>query len=257
MISTSLLIGLIIGFTAGRLIPGGPINSYNSNLNTNQNLAANGQNNNQEQTQIGGTNAQTPPTETPKITIPSLDYSKVNVYKTTDGNWAIGSKNAKVIIDEYSDFQCPFCLRYISQTFPQIFNEYIVTGKIAYVFHNYPLNFHPQAQQAAVAAACAGDQNKFWEMHDELYNTQDSWSGQSETYANTFKSIAQKLGLDVNKFNQCVSSDKFKNQILGDLNKGTKKGVSGTPTFFINGTDPIVGAQEFDTFKQALDKKIK
>lgn len=255
MLSTALLMGLIIGFTIGRVIPNVPT------LDS-KNVAANALNADSTKTAANNTNPTQPADGTtqaaqqePQFPTANIDYSTATIAKTTDGNWTLGDKKAKITMEEYSDFQCPYCHSYFANTFPQLYKDYIATGKVYYIYHNFPLSFHPQAQKAAEAAACAGEQNKFWEMHDALFNGQNDWSFQTGTYLQTFQELAQKLGLDMNKFNQCVNSDQFSALIKKDLAAGNKKGITGTPTFLVNGGNEIVGAQEYSAFQDALTPK--
>jgi protein-disulfide isomerase len=163
-----------------------------------------------------------------------------------------GSSNAKVIIVEFSDFQCPFCARFATQTLPQIEEKYIKTGKVKLVYRDFPLNFHQYAQKAAEAAECADEQGKFWEYHDILFQKLSEWATVGES---KFKEYAQQLGLDMQKFNQCLDSGKYANEVQKDYNDGLKYGVSGTPTFFINGIK-IVGAQPYSVFEQIIEQEL-
>jgi protein-disulfide isomerase len=163
-----------------------------------------------------------------------------------------GSPNAKVTIVEFSDFQCPFCARFAAQTLPQIEEKYIKTGKVKLVYRDFPLNFHQYAQKAAEAAECADEQGKFWEYHDILFQKQSEWATVGES---KFKEYAQQLGLNTQKFNQCLDSGKYANEVQKDYNDGLKYGVSGTPTFFINGIK-VVGAQPYSVFEQIIEQEL-
>ncbi len=161
-------------------------------------------------------------------------------------NPAKGSKNAKVVIVEFSDFECPFCAR-VNPALKQIEQEY--GSKIAIYFRNFPLPFHGNAQKAAEAAQCANEQGKFWEMHDILFDNQQALDVAS------LKGYARNLGLDTAKFNDCLDSGKTASIVQNDLAAGRVYGVSGTPTFFINGK-ALVGAQPYSAFKQAIDAEL-
>ena len=160
-----------------------------------------------------------------------------------------GDINAPVTIVEFSDFECPFCERYYSQTYKQIDEQYIQTGKVRYVFRDYPLSFHPDAQKAAEAAQCADDQGKFWEMHDMIFENQHAMG------VSNLKSYAEGMGLDTQLFNQCLDSGEYSQEVLDDQQDGARLGVSGTPSFFINGK-MLVGAQPFETFKEAIEAEL-
>lgn len=180
---------------------------------------------------------------------------KVDV--SVDDDPSVGSERAKVTIVEFSDFECPFCRRFWKDTLPQIKNEYIDTGKVKFVYRDYPLPFHPGAQPAAEGAECADDQGKFWEMHDKIFAEQEKQGqGTIQFGVQDVKTWASQIGLDINSFNQCLDSGKYKSEVEKDFADGSAYGVSGTPTLFINGS-PIVGAQPFSVFKAEIDKILK
>ncbi len=156
-----------------------------------------------------------------------------------------GSPDAKVTIVEFSDFECPFCQR-AEPTVRQVMNDY--AGKVRLVYMQFPLSFHPNAQKAAEANECAGDQGKFWEYHDKLFDS-------ARLDAPSLKSQAAALGLDVVKFNSCLDSGANAAKVAAMQGMGSQNGVSGTPTFFING-QPLVGAQPYSNFKAVLDQQL-
>ena len=161
----------------------------------------------------------------------------------------LGSKSAKVTIVEFSDYECPFCGRHFEQTYPQLKKDYIDTGKVKLVFKDFPLGFHAQAQKAAEAARCAGEQEKYWEMHDKLFSNQESLSVENE------KKWAKDLGLNSGKFDSCLDSGKYAKDIQADSSYGQSIGVSGTPSFFVNGKQ-LVGAQPYSAFQAAIDAEL-
>jgi len=167
-----------------------------------------------------------------------------------DDDPSIGSPDAPVTIIEFSDFQCPFCARFSLDTLPQLKENYISKGKVRMVFRDFPLGFHAQALPAAEAAECADEQGKFWEMHDKIFQNQGSLGTSS------YKQWAKDLGLDSAKFDACLDSGKYANEVNKDLQDGQSAGVSGTPTFFINGKE-VVGAQPFSVFQQVIDAELK
>ena len=160
-----------------------------------------------------------------------------------------GDKNAKVTIVEFSDYQCPFCGRFFRDTLPQIEEQYVRTGKIKMVFRDFPLSFHENAQKAGEAAECAEDQDKYWEMHDKLFQNQQKLA------VTDLKQYAADLKLDTKKFNDCLDSSKHKAEVQKDMADGSSYGVSGTPAFFINGRK-LVGAQPFSAFKSIIDAEL-
>jgi protein-disulfide isomerase len=171
---------------------------------------------------------------------------------SSDDDPVKGSKDAKVVIVEFSDFQCPFCARFFDQTLPLIERDYIKTGKVQLVYRDFPLSFHQYAQKAAEAAQCANEQGKFWEYHDLLFKNQNEWISAGEA---KLLDYAKALELDTNKFNSCLTTGKYESEVKKDFQDGLQYGVQGTPTFFINGI-PIVGAQPYEAFKQVIDQQL-
>lgn len=155
---------------------------------------------------------------------------------------------------EFSDFQCPFCAKFWAQTFTLIEQEYIKKRKVKFVYRDFPLDFHEQALNASIAAECAKEQGKFWEMHDKIYAGQNKWSN-NKNAAETFKIYASELNLGMRQFNDCSDSGKYANEVLKDLQDGIRVGVGGTPTFFINGI-PVRGAQPFEVFRQIIEAEL-
>jgi protein-disulfide isomerase len=177
---------------------------------------------------------------------------------TVDGAPFLGEKNAKVTLVEFSDYQCPFCARNFQQTFPQVMAEYVKTGKVKYVFRDFPLeSIHPLAFKASEAARCSGEQGKYWEMHDTLF------SNQTKLTPPDLEAHAKAVGVDAAKFKQCLDSGKQAAKIRADLADGRQAGVSGTPGFFVGLTQSsgptfkavkfISGAQPYANFKDAIE----
>ncbi len=167
---------------------------------------------------------------------------------SADDDASKGSDNAPVVMIEFSDFECPFCTRFWRDTLPQIEKEYIDTGKVKFVYRDYPLGFHQNAQKAAEAAECADDQGKFWEYHDKLFET-------GALSVTSLKQHVVDLGLDTEKFDDCLDSGKYTSEVQKDFQDGQAAGVTGTPAFFING-QKITGAQPFSAFKQVIDTEL-
>jgi protein-disulfide isomerase len=158
-----------------------------------------------------------------------------------------GSKDAKIKIVEFGDFQCPYCKQALEsvKAIQQQFGD-----TIFFQFRDFPVvDSHAEAYNAALGAECAHEQGdeKFWQFHDRLYQFQDELSTEVIT------SIAQRIGLDVAKFNLCFSSKKYADEIQRDYNDGLAAGVTGTPTFFINGRR-IPGAIPSDIFVKVIQK---
>lgn len=176
--------------------------------------------------------------------------------KLTAGTFpAKGNKDAKVTIVEFADFRCPFCEKFFSDTEPQILKDYVDTGKAKFIFRNYAF-LGPASVVAANAAECANEQGKFWDMYDYLYKNQPSESDISMyTVANLTSGAATAIGLNTDQFSSCLSSNKYDKNQAADLAEGQSIGVSGTPTFYINGTQ-LVGAQPYASIKAVIDQEL-
>lgn len=160
-----------------------------------------------------------------------------------------GNKNAKVTLVEYSDFECPFCVRHVA-TLEQALKDY--PNDVRLVYRHFPLSFHPEAQKAAEASECAAQQGKFWEMHDEIFkaNTAGMMS------VAKWKEIARTLKMDGAKFDKCLDSGETAARVAQDLQEGSVAGVGGTPGTFVNG-QLVEGAVPYATFKQIIDAQVK
>lgn len=170
-----------------------------------------------------------------------------------DGNYALGDEDAPVTIVEFTDFQCPFCQRAHQQTFPQIVQEYIETGNVRYTVRHFPLPFHQQAAKASEAAECAGKiggDDAFFAYSDVLFDNQEALDIAS------LKSYAGEIGIDQAEFDSCLDSGEFSQLVQDDVNTGRELGVSGTPSFFVNG-NKIVGAQPYSVFKAAIEAELE
>jgi protein-disulfide isomerase len=176
---------------------------------------------------------------------PTIDYNKV--HNLPVGTSAIkGNKNAPITVVEFSDFQCPYCARF-SPTIDQVLKAY--PNEVKFVYKDFPLSFHKQAKNAAKAARAAGEQGKFWEMHDLIFEKYNLLTQEM------FKEFAAKLNLDINKFLADFNSNKYDQLIQQDINLGRQSGVSGTPTLYMNGKR--MQARSFDAFKQSIDAILK
>jgi protein-disulfide isomerase len=160
---------------------------------------------------------------------------------------AKGAEDAWVTIVEISDFQCPFCKR-VGDTLKEVEQKY---GKdVRVVFKHNPLPFHNRAKPAALAAECANEQGKFWQMHDELFGNQQALEDAA------LEANAQKIGLNMGKWKECVSSGKYNAKLDADQQMANQFGARGTPAFFINGRF-LSGAQPFDNFKSIIDEELQ
>ena len=138
-----------------------------------------------------------------------------------------GDDKAKVMIVEFSDYECPFCGRFYTGSLPELNKNYVETGKAKLAFKDFPLSFHQQAQKASEAAECAGEQGQYWEMHDKLFENQKALTVPS------LKQYAAGLGLNTADFDSCLDSGKFAQNVQDDFKEGQVATVSGTPSFFL------------------------
>lgn len=173
-----------------------------------------------------------------------------------DDSRSIGDPNAPVTIIEYSDFQCPFCYRYVTTTFPQLKQEYIDTGKVRYVFRNFiAATSHTSAPAAAIASLCAANQGTFWSFHDRLFAEPSTWSADVKQTPAILESYALDLGLNVEQFQTCVASTEIAQQLDDENAEARRLGAIGTPAFFVNDKF-ISGAQSFNAFKAFIENEL-
>lgn len=199
-----------------------------------------------------------------KVSQNSSTQTPVVVQENVDTNApTLGDASAPVTIVEYGHFKCPFCNRFSRETEPQIVEKYIKTGKVKFVWKDFPFEGGDSAR-ASEAGHCAQDQGKFWEYHNSLFSyIWDNYYGkginaeETEIFTDTrLKEFAGQLGLDATKFNSCLDSGKYKQLVQDNYKEGIAKGVKSTPTFFIN-DQKVVGAQPFSVFSQVIDSQLK
>jgi protein-disulfide isomerase len=159
----------------------------------------------------------------------------------------------KVVVEEFSDFQCPFCQNFFNTTYKQIKAKYIDTNKITFVYRHFPLSFHQNAQISAEASECANIQGEFWSYHDTLFTNSKS-DGTGLTVSD-LKKYAVQLGLNVSEFNSCLDEGKMAAVVTSDFSAGQAAGISGTPTFSIDGK-LIVGALPFSEFEKEIEAAL-
>lgn len=180
---------------------------------------------------------------------PNAPAAPVDMKTLLDDDAVKGDPKAPVTIIEFSDYECPFCARFYSQTYLQIEEQYIKTGKVKLIYRDFPLSFHAQAQKAAEAAECAGEQGKYYEMHNKLFE-----EGVQGGVA-SFKQFAKDLSLSTTKFNDCLDKGKMAAEVQKDFLDGQRAGIQGTPGFFVNG-QLISGAQPFSVFQQVIEAEL-
>ena len=191
---------------------------------------------------------------------PMPSQAKVqNVEIELNDNPAQGNEGAPLVIVEFSDYQCSFCARHTQQTYPEIYEKYIKTGKLRYVFMDKPLPSHDNSTQAAEAAHCAAEQGKFLEMHEELLYEPES--------IKDFTSLASELDLDIKKFESCMNSKKYTDKVASNLSLAKKLEVPSVPGFVIASRDPsnpqkvkgisyIRGAKPFSRFQMEIEQAL-
>jgi protein-disulfide isomerase len=178
---------------------------------------------------------------------PSIPLPKAEGYVT-------GKPDAPVEIIEYADFECPGCGQFAAVTEPDIRSKLIDTGEARFRFMDHPLiEIHKNTMAASLAAACANEQGKFWEMHDRIFMGQPDWSGYATANPKKFfKQYAGELGADVAKWEQCFDGQKLVAQIEANRNEGLQRGIRGTPTFIVGGR-MLTGAPTYDNIKALVD----
>lgn len=171
-----------------------------------------------------------------------------------EGHPARGRLDAKVVLVEFSDYECPFCQRHTNGVGKQINEKYVASGQLRHVFVNNPLPIHPEARLLATAALCAGDQNRYWEMHDLLFSTQIKTNDE-------VMATSAKLSLDSDQFQKCLSRDAIAKQIDQDIEIAKGLQLSGTPSFALGRLDAsgrlkpqriITGAQPLEVFEKEI-----
>lgn len=178
----------------------------------------------------------------------------------------LGQKSAPVTLVEFVDYECPFCKRFIDQTFSDIKKNYIDTGKVKVIMRNFPLSFHQNAHKESQAALCARDQGGdsiYYKFHDEIFKR--TTSNGTGLALDQLPKIANDLGIDGSKLQGCLDSDKYKAKVDQDISEGTKAGVSGTPAFFVGKSTSgneidgqiVVGAQPYSAFQTIIDQLLK
>jgi protein-disulfide isomerase len=187
-----------------------------------------------------------PPDAAGAAALPQATQAVQRIEVATGDDPSLGPADAPVTIIEFSDYECPYCRKWFTEAWPQIQKAY--PNQVRLVYRDFPLSFHANSQGAALAASCAGEQGKFWPYHDLLFS---GAALGSDTYA----SYASQLKLDMTQFQDCVASQKYLNNVMADLQYGSNLGITGTPTFFINGI-PLVGAQPFSAFKAIIDREL-
>ncbi len=167
----------------------------------------------------------------------------------------MGDPNAPVKIIEFSDFQCPYCKRFSDETEKQIVDTYVATGKVYFEYRSFGEFIGVESRRAAEAAYCAGDQNKFWEMHDIIFANQNG-ENKGAFIDRRLQAFAEKVGVDMVTFNDCFTSGKYSKLVDQDGAAGQQAGVQATPSFTVNG-QLVEGAQPFSEFQKIIEAELK
>jgi len=179
----------------------------------------------------------------------SVNFVPYRLPFNNEGAPTIGKADAPVKLVEFSDFQCPFCNRFYP-TLKKVEQKY--GDKVQIVYRQYPIpSLHANAFKAAEASLCANEQGKFWEMHDLMFEEQ------SRLLVSDLKEKAVRLGMDKNKFDKCMDTGRFTEQVQNDMREGNRIGINGTPAVFINGVELKGGAVPFETVAKAIDKELE
>ncbi len=184
----------------------------------------------------------------------STDVSE-SAANPVDDPRAQGDPDAPIVVVEFSDFQCPFCASFSREVRPRIEERYISTGKVRFVYRDFPLmSIHPGALLAAHIANCAGEQGAFWQMHERIFAGMErrEWSSGSADDFRTFLKYAEELNLDAARVQQCVESNRYGPRIQSDMREAQQAGVRSTPSFLING-QLLVGAQPFEVWERIFE----
>lgn len=185
-------------------------------------------------------------------------HGKTPDFLIQDDDVVRGDPKAPITLLEYSDFTCGFCEKFFHETFPKLLSEYIETGKVRFVYRDFPRGMGSPLR-AADAARCAGEQKAYWPMHDRLFNSQ------GQLAPDNLKQYAKELNLHVDQFSECLASHRYMEDIEKDLQDAGSLGIRGTPAFVLFPTilpeDPhlilIPGAFPYETFKEEIDKLLK
>jgi len=169
--------------------------------------------------------------------------------------YTLGSDSAPIEITEYSDFECPFCASFATVQMPVIREQLIATGRVRWRYRDFPLPTHSYSRYAALAAQCAGEQGKFWEMHDQLF-TNHQWAQTAKNPRGLFRDFVRAIGLDLDKYDACMDGQRYAGRIQASVQEGEARGVKGTPSFYVNGR-PYQGRSASDDFKALVDSLTK
>ena len=189
----------------------------------------------------------------PKVTSRTMDP---NLPKLKAEGYVIGSPTAPVEVVEFADFECPGCGQFATLTEPDIRAKYVNTGLIRMRYMNFMIESHRNTWDASLAASCANEQGKFWEMHDALFRDQDKWNSEATSNPKkVMRGMAEALGLNLSQYDSCIDTEKFRAQVQANFQEGITRGVNQTPTFLI-GDKMYPGGLPWDEFKKVVDVEL-
>jgi protein-disulfide isomerase len=185
-------------------------------------------------------------------------WGQTDPFHIRENDWVRGDKGAPVTILEYSDFTCGYCEKFFRETWPRLLSDYINTGKVRLVYRDFPRNVRGPGVDTALAAHCAGEQGRYWEMHDRLFSSKSKYG------AGPLEQQAEQLGLDKDTFSQCFQSGRYLDVIFQGLQEGGSLGIRGTPGFVLYLSDNregsarllIPGAFPYEIFKEQIDRLL-
>lgn len=168
-----------------------------------------------------------------------------------------GVEHAPIFVYEFANFQCTHCARFALEVFPRVDSAFVQTGRVRWIFVHLPAPSHANAWAAHEAAACAGAVgDRFWAMHDKLFELQDEWRDSNEPHA-TFTRMARELGIAPAAFDECVAADRVATVLLQDVIFAASSRVNGTPAFMVNNQQMVMGLKSFEEWKDILEKELK
>lgn len=186
--------------------------------------------------------------------VPNAESGEPVDVAVSEGSVFLGNENASVTVIEFADYQCPFCKKFFTDTFPKLKSTYIDSGKVKFYYQDFAF-LGSESTRAAEASQCALDQNKFWEYHDTLYKNQGAENSGAFSDQKLID-LGKNSGLDVAIFEQCLSNKKYLERVNQTLASAKNYGVSGTPTVFINGKR-LVGALPFTSYEKLIEEALK
>jgi len=186
-------------------------------------------------------------------------WGQTDPFQIRESDWVRGDKDAPVTLLEYSDFTCGFCEKFFRDTWPHLLSNYINTGKVRFVYRDFPRNVRGPGVDTALAAHCAGEQGRYWDMHDLLFSSKNKYG------AGPLEQQAEQLGLDKDTFSQCFQSGRYLDVIFQGLQEGGSLGIRGTPGFVLYLSDNrdgssrllIPGAFPYEIFKEQIDRLLE